>query len=223
MRLAPESARQQARSLVAFGEQIGIYPKWPVAIGESGTMLGASAEIVLADAVLRGVPDTGADVAWPLMRAAAMDPVAPPAGRAGRNDVDVYMQYGYVPNIRNRSVSMTAEYSHDDYALAQLAGALGHTADRDALTERRKGWRMLYDPSVGFLRGKNADGSFPTASFDELSWLDEYAEANAWQSLFEPGIHDPDGIAEVLGGREAAIDKLTTFFEKAEEEWLNGD
>ncbi len=221
--LAPESARQQARSLVAFGEQIGIYPKWPVAIGESGTMLGASAEIVLADAVLRGVPDTGADVAWPLMRAAAMDPVAPPAGRAGRNDVDVYMQYGYVPNIRNRSVSMTAEYSHDDYALAQLAGALGHTADRDALTERRKGWRMLYDPSVGFLRGKNTDGSFPTASFDELSWLDEYAEANAWQSLFEPGIHDPDGIAEVLGGREAAIDKLTTFFEKAEEEWLNGD
>jgi predicted alpha-1,2-mannosidase len=169
------------------------------------------------------VQDTGADVAWPLMRAAAMDPVAPPAGRAGRNDVDVYMQYGYVPNIRNRSVSMTAEYSHDDYALAQLAGALGYTADRDALMERRLGWRNQYDPSVGFLRGRNTDGSFPTESFDPLIWLDEYAEANAWQSLFEPGIHDPDGIAEVLGGRDAAITKLSAFFAKAKTEWELSD
>src|SRR6185503_18585328 len=221
--LAPESAQSQARSLVEFGNQLGIYPKWPVAIGESGTMLGASAEIVIADAVTRGVQGTGAELGWPLMRAAAMDPVAPPAGRAGRNDVETYMQYGYVPRSAGRSVSMTAEYSHDDYALAQLAGALGHTADRDALMARRLGWRMLYDPSVGFLRGRNADGSFPTGSFDDLKWLDEYAEANAWQSLFEPGIHDPDGIAEVLGGREAAVAKLTTFFEKAAQEQMNGD
>jgi predicted alpha-1,2-mannosidase len=221
--LAPESARNQARSLVAFGEELGIHPKWPIAIGEAGTMLGASAEIVIADAVLRGVQDTGAEIAWPLMRAAAMDPVAPPAGRAGRNDVDVYMQYGYVPNTRGRSVSMTAEYSHDDFALAQLAGALGHAADRDTLMTRRLGWRMLYDPAVGFLRGRNADGTFPTGSFDALVWLDEYAEADAWQSLFEPGIHDPEGIAEVLGGHDAAIAKLTTFFEKAADEWTNSD
>jgi predicted alpha-1,2-mannosidase len=221
--LAPESARDQARSLVAFGEGLGILPKWPIAIGESGTMLGASAEIVIADAVARGVQGTGAELAWPLMRAAAMDPVPPPAGRAGRGDVDLYMQYGYVPNTRDRSVSMTAEYSHDDYALAQLAGALGHPADRDALMQRRLGWRLLYDPSVGFLRGRNPEGTFPTGAFDELSWLDEYAEANAWQSLFEPGIHDPEGIAEVLGGRDAAIAKLTAFFENAEDEWRTSD
>ena len=221
--LAPESARHQARSLVSFGEHLGIYPKWPVATGESGTMLGASAEIVLADAVLRGVEGTGAEIGWPLMRAAAMDPVSPPAGRAGRNDVELYMQYGYVPRTAGRSVSMTAEYSHNDYALALLAGALGHTADRDALMQRRLGWRMLYDPAVGFLRGRNPDGTFPTGSFDEMTWLDEYAEANAWQSLFEPGIHDPEGIAEILGGRDAAIAKLTTFFEKAEDEWLTDD
>jgi predicted alpha-1,2-mannosidase len=221
--LAPESARDQARSLVAFGEQLGIYPKWPIATGESGTMLGASAEIVLADAVLRGVPNTGAALAWPLMRAAAMDPVAPATGRGGRDAVEPYMQYGFVPNTRGRSVSMTAEYSHDDFALAQLAGALGHAEDRDALMQRRLGWRMLYDPSVGFLRGRNPDGSFPTGSFDELVWLDDYAEANAWQSLFEPGIHDPDGIAEVLGGKDQAVAKLSDFFDKAEQDWNNSD
>ncbi len=221
--LAPESARQQARSLVEWGAAIGIHPKWAIAIGEAGTMLGSSAEIVIADAVMRGIADTDAASAWPLLRAAAMDPTAPPAGRAGRSDVEPYMQLGYVPQSVGRSVSMTTEYAHNDVALAQLAGALGHTTDRDALMLRARGWRALYDPSVGFLRAKGADGSFSTASFDPLIWLDDYAEANAWQSLFMPGIHDPDGLVELLGGQAAAVAKLEEFFDKAKDDWENSD
>jgi predicted alpha-1,2-mannosidase len=221
--LAPTSARNTARSLVTFGQQLGIYPKWPLAIGETGTMLGSSAEIVIADAVTRGVTDTHAEEAWPLLRAAAMDPIAPPMGRGGRNDVGAYLTLGYVPLPTNRSVSVTAEYAHDDFALAQLAAALGHAADHDALADRARGWRSLYDPDAGFLRAKNADGSFSSAALDPLVWDDDYAEANAWQSLFEPGIHDPDGIAEILGGAPAAIAKLSTFFDKAKQDWENSD
>jgi predicted alpha-1,2-mannosidase len=221
--LAPDSARDTARSLVAFADQVGIYPRWPLAIGETGVMLGSSAEIAIADAVLRGVADTGAEHGWPLLRAAAMDATPPPAGRAGRHDVELYMQHGYVPRTAGRSVSMTTEYSHDDFALAQLAGALGHTADRELLLARSESWRALYDPSVGFLRGRNPDGSFPTGSFDPLVWLDDYAEANAWQSLFPPGIHDPQGIALVLGGHDAAIAKLSLLFERAKEDWDSSD
>ncbi len=95
--LAPDSAHDTARSLVGFADGLGAYPKWPLAIGETGTMLGASAEIAIADAVVRGVPDAGGAQAWPVLRAAAMDPVAPPGGRGGRGDVVAYMQYGYVP------------------------------------------------------------------------------------------------------------------------------
>jgi putative alpha-1,2-mannosidase len=54
-------------------------------------------------------------------------------------------------------------------------------------------------------------------------WLDDYAEANAWQSLFMPGIHDPDGIAELLGGRDAAIAKLSVFFDEARRDWETSD
>ena len=63
----------QARSLVAFGNGLGAYPKWPLAIGETGTMLGASAEIVYADAVARGVRGVDPNAAYPMLRAAAMD------------------------------------------------------------------------------------------------------------------------------------------------------
>jgi len=221
--LAPDSARDAARSLVAFGDGFGIFPKWPLAIGETGTMLGASAEIAIADAVVRGVPDVGADLAWPGLRAAAMDPVAPPAGRGGRGDVESYMQLGYVPRSAGRSVSQTTEYAHDDFALAQLAGALGHTADRDTLLARSRGWRALHDPAVGFLRGKNADGTFPTTSFDELELGEDYAEANAWHSLWMAGSHDPDGLAEILGGHDAAIAKLERFFDLAKTDWDTAD
>jgi predicted alpha-1,2-mannosidase len=221
--LVPESARDTARSLVAFGAGLGSFPRWPLAIGETGTMLGASAEIVIADAQLRGVPGVGADLAWPSLRAAAMDPVAPAAGRGERNGVEPYIQLGYVPLPSGRSVSTTTEYAHDDFALAQLAGALGNTADHDALLVRSHGWRALYDPAVGFLRGKNADGTFPTTAFDPLELGDDYAEANAWHSLWMAGAHDPDGLAEILGGTDAAVAKLEMFFDLAKQDWDTSD
>ncbi|MGN6109398.1 MAG: GH92 family glycosyl hydrolase [Kofleriaceae bacterium] len=221
--LAPDSAKDAARSLVAFGDGLGIFPKWPIAIGEAGTMLGSSAEIAIADAVLRDVPGVEAPRAWPGLRAAAMDPIAPPAGRAGRGDVEPYMQLGYVPRSHGRSVSTTTEYGHDDFALAQLAGALGHTADRDALLVRSRGWRALYDPAVGFLRGRNADGTFPAGPFDPLELGEDYAEANAWHSLWMTGAYDAEGLAELHGGAAGAVAKLEQFFERAKEDWDRGD
>jgi predicted alpha-1,2-mannosidase len=210
--LAPDSARDQSRSLVGFGEGIGIYPRWPVATGESGTMLGSSAEIIIADAVKRGVPNAGGEMAWDFLRAAAMDTVAP---RGTREAVQEYLTLHYVPLSRGRSASTTTEYSHDDYALAQLADALGHTSIRDELMERRKGWRKLYDPSVGFLRGRNADGTFPSGPFDPLEMTDEFAEANAWHSLWMAGAHDPEGLVAMMGSKDAAITKLEEFFDNA--------
>ncbi|HET9993527.1 MAG TPA: glycoside hydrolase family 92 protein, partial [Kofleriaceae bacterium] len=221
--LAPESARDAARSLFGFDSGLGAYPKWPLAIGETGTMLGASAEIVIADAQLRGVPDSGAADAWPTLRAAAMDPTSPPGGRGGRNDVEAYMQYGYVPDTVGRSVSETTEYAHDDFALANLAGALGNTADHDALLARSHGWQKLYDPTTGFLRGRGSDGSVTSTPFDEFAWADDYAEADAWQSLWMAGIHDPDGLATTLGGQDAAVAKLTDFFTQAKTDWETSD
>jgi predicted alpha-1,2-mannosidase len=224
--LAPASARDAARSLVAMAEGLGAFPRWPIAIGESGTMLGASAEIVIADAVARGIDagDVGAETAWPILRAAAMDAVAPAGGRGGRDSVEPYMTYGWVPSTVGRSVSHTTEYAHDDFALADLAARLGHAADATLLLERSHGWRGLYDAEVGFLRARNPDGSFADPEdFDPLELGDDYAEANAWHSLWMAGAHDADGLAALLGGREAAVAKLETFFEEARLDWDDGE
>ena len=219
--LAPASACDSTGSLAAFAPYGGC-PRWPIATGESGTMLGASCDVVVADAVARGVIDH-ADAAWPLLRDAALAPTAPPTGRGGRDHVEPYMQYGYVPASVGRSVSHTTEYAHDDFALANLADHAGDTAAAATLRARAHGWRMLFDPAVGFLRARNADGTFPAGSFDPLEMTDDYAEANAWHSLWMAGIHDPDGLAGLFGGRDGAIAKLTTFFTEARRDWDQGD
>ena len=222
--LAPDSAHDTARSLVGLGTGLGAYPKWPLAIGETGTMLGASAEVTLADATARGVTDTGAADAYAMMRAAAMDTTTPPGGRGGRNDVVDYMAHGYVPATDGRSVSETTEYAADDFGLAQLAGAVGQTANRDALLARSHGWQMLYDPATGFLRARGADGSFASASgFDPTAQGDDYAEANAWQSLWMAGNEDPAGLATILGGPDATVAKLSTFFDMTKQDFETAD
>src|SRR5262249_791870 len=51
--------------------------------------------------------------------------------------------------------------------------------------------------------------------FDPVAMTNDYAEANAWQSLWMPGLHDSDGLRELLGGPNSAVAKLEAFFDQA--------
>lgn len=216
--IAPERAREAVRSLAAMAEALGFFPRWPIATGESGVMLGASAEIVLADAYLKDVTDFDAAGSYAILRAAALDPTAPAAGRGGRGDVDEYLELGYVPASRDRSASTTVEYGWDDRALANLAAELGEEEDAELLAGRSLGWRQLHDPELGFVRARNGDGSWPPAGdFDPTGFTDEFAEANAWQTVFS-ALFDPEGMIELAGGAEPLVARLEELFGLAEED-----
>ncbi len=215
--MAPDYAHETVRSLHEMAKAGGFFPKWPIATGESGVMLGASAEVVVADAYLKGVTDFDAEGAYQVMRAAAMDSTPPPGGRGGRGDVEPYMTFGYVPSTRNRSVSMTTEYANNDFALATFAELLGHTEDAAALRARAVGYRELYDPETGFLWAKDEAGEWATPHTDATYFSEEYAEANAWQSLWMVA-EDIEGLAELAGGREALVQKATELFEQGRQE-----
>ena len=215
--LAPTSARDSVRSLLAMAQQGGAFPKWPLAGGDSGSMIGAPAELVVADAYLKGVTDFDAEAAYRILRAAAADPTAPMGGRGGRGHVEDYMRLGYVPAYSSGSVSWTTEYARGDAALSGLARALGHTADADLFAGRAGSYRNLYDGKKSFLRARAVDGSFSFMAYDPQQYKDEYVEANGWQSLWMND-HDADGLAMVLGGRAAAIDKLSTMFAGTQED-----
>lgn len=210
---APDLARDSARSLTAMATASGYFPVWPLATGDADVMIGAGADIVMADAYVKGVRDFDIDAAWPILRAAALDEIAPAAGRGGRNGQKEFLTLGWVPAESNgRSVSATTEYAHDDFALANLAGALGHESDEQTLRARSKGYRELFDPETQFLRARSRDGGF-LPDFDPFSG-DHFAEANAWQSLWMAA-HDVPGFADLFGGRPQMVEKLTLFFDEA--------
>lgn len=205
-----------ARSLLAMAKEGGAFPRWPAAGGEGGSMLGAPADIVLADTWMKGIRDWEMDEAWPLLREQANGRVKNQPYNS-RPDVATLEAYGYYPSDwYGSSVAWLQEDAWADHALAQLAGALGESDDAAHFAWRSHMWRNTWDDEVGFFHGRLSDGTF-YGDFDEFGWLDEYTEGNAWQYLWMPWFH-PDELAETMGGQDGALAKLTTFFEEAEDE-----
>jgi predicted alpha-1,2-mannosidase len=224
--VAPDRALDAVRSLVEMGKQRdGALPRWPIADGESGTMIGAPAEIVIADAYVRGVRGFDAAEAWNLVRAEALDATPPKGGRGGRDDAPGYDVNGYVTATAadpRRAASKTMELAHADYALAQLAAALGHTSEATQLATRAHGWRKLFDPTTKLLWSKDASGAFVTPHDNPGDWTDDFAEADAYQTLWGAP-HDADGYVTLLGGRAQAAAALDQFFVLGKENWDQTD
>jgi predicted alpha-1,2-mannosidase len=220
--LAPTLALNVVSSLSAMAQVDGQFPKWPLAASDSGTMIGASSEIVLADAYVKGVQSFDAQSAYAMLRAAALDP-DPSIQRGGRDDSLEYMTLGYVPaDLHQGSVSLTTEYATDDTALANLAEALGHADDAAALRARALGYRKLFDPASGFLRAHDASGALhinADETFSPSSWTD-YVEGDARQYSWAP-IHDPAGYSLFFGSAAGAATALSSFFASSQQEYAN--
>lgn len=208
-----EASRNTVQSLHAMAKISGFFPKWPIATGEAGTMLGASADIVIADAYVKGITDFDAEGAYAILRAAALDETDPAGGRGGRQYAVPYNTMGYVPANYGRSVSHTLEFGHDDFALSHFARALGKNDDADIFAQHSLNHRNLFDPVTGFIRAKDDQGVFVEKNFNPYMMSDHYAEANGWHSLWAQ--HDIPGVAQLLGGEEAFVDKLTQFIEES--------
>lgn len=86
----------------------------------------------------------------------------------GRRALTSYLEYGYIPLEdgvpdafhTKEQVSRTLEYAYDDFALAQMAKALGKTDDYQALIRRAANYRNVIDPRTGYAQGRHADGTF---------------------------------------------------------------
>ena len=217
----PEKERDFVISLVKMYEQGGAFPRWPEGLGDSGSMVGSPADIVIADSYLKGIT-SGYDVegAYAGMRAAATGPLDPNPGYGDLPGIEDYVALGYLAADRDgKSVSVTQEYTYADFALSQLAQALGHSDDAALLAQQSLNHRNLWNPETRFFQGRNADGTFVT-DFDPLVWQDPYVEGDAWHYRFFPP-HDVAGIIDLLGGADAFVTELETFFAQSKAQITN--
>ena len=205
--LYPEQLNEILQGFVnASLEGDGTLPEWP-SPGYRKCMIGQHSAAIFADAVVKG--QTAFDVAqtYESLRKSAFEP--PAKGMLVRDGMADYLKLGYAPSAKH-SVSATLDYAYDDWCVAQMARLLNHPDDAKTLMARSQNFRKLWDPSVGFMRGKNADGTW-VEPFDEFAWGGPYVESGPWQaSWFVP--HDPAGQTSLLGGRESFAAKLDKLF-----------
>jgi predicted alpha-1,2-mannosidase len=165
--------------------------------------------------------ERGLDFDWPgvyeFLRKNATDPHGP------RGHLAEYQQKGWIHDIvvdhpsppyadGNAGVAKTLEYSWDDYALALYAKKLGKEDDYKMFLARAQNYTNVFDASIGFMRGRNEDGSW-ISPFDPLEPYYNFMmkEASGWQTLWLVP-HDVQGLINLLGGREKFCAKLDEFF-----------
>src|SRR5690606_36736405 len=113
--------------------------------------------------------------------------------------------------VSNTSVSNTLEYAYDDWCIAQLAKYLNENDVYDEFLLRSENWKNVFDPSIGFMRPKNAEGEF-REEFDLLETHGQgFIEGNTWNySLYVP--HAPHALMQELGGAAKLDRYLDSLF-----------
>ncbi len=215
--LYPADATAQFRSLVQDARDTGRIDRWALGHGMTGGMLGDSAAIVLADGLRWGLDLGDLRPAYTALRASADGPITALGGYGGRTRTADYVRLGYVPSDGvGGSVSHTLEYAYNDRALSHFAVALGESEDAARYLQRSYGYRAHWDPAQQLLVAKSAAGTFAVLE-DSARFSDDYVEGNAWHYLWYAP-HDVDGMATLMGGREAVLARWEQFFERSRAE-----
>lgn len=190
-------------SMLAMYDASGELPMWPLSAGETGTMIGYHAVSVIADAYLKGIRGFDAEKALKAMIASS---------EKNKKGADYYIKHGFIPsNIKKESISCLLEFAYDDWAIAQMAKAMGKEEVYKTYIARSQNYMNVFDGKSKFFRGKRMDGNWDTA-FNPFEVGRDYTEATAWQyRFFVP--HDVNGMIQLFGGQDkfsACLDSLYT-------------
>jgi predicted alpha-1,2-mannosidase len=231
--LAPRRASQMVSSLLADAAESGCLPRWPYANGQSMTMVGDSADPLIASAAAFGATAFDRREALAAMLRGAEAPCASANGEyVERQGLAGYIAHGYVPfdldtNVRNAnslfghpedvwgSAATSLEYTLDDFAVAQFAARALHDRPTYSRFMRRSGnWRNLFDANSGLIEPRYENGSFP-ANYDNLGGGGFVEGDSAQYTWMVP--HDPRGLFARMGGAVNAVHRLNRFLRE-----LNG-
>ena len=204
-----ENARMQAGLANAYREG-GWLPEW-ASPGYRNVMVGNNSAAVVADAYLKRLSGTDAATLYQALLHGANR--AGPLEAVGRAGVEFYNKLGYVPaDVKlNESAARTLEYAYDDFAIYQMGKALGRPKkETDLYARRSQNYRLLFDKSVGLMRGRNQDGSWH-APYNPFKWGGDFTEGNSWQYTWSV-FHDVQGLMNLMGGRKQFLATLDTLF-----------
>jgi predicted alpha-1,2-mannosidase len=199
----PDVVNDSVNSLMQQAELSGngYLPRWEIVTAESGCMVGDPAVSVITEAYRKGIRGYDTQKAYELCLQTVEY-----QGDNGNHRKE-YEELGFVPG----SLSITVENAYFDYCAGRFAEALGNTNVAARLLKRSLNYRNVYDPAVGNMRAKNADGSW--IKWDGATRYGQgCVESNPYQQgWFAP--QDPAGLIDLMG-KDYFLDYLIEFFEK---------
>jgi predicted alpha-1,2-mannosidase len=222
----PEITSGFCNTLVDMYKNGGLIPRGPTGGNYSFVMSSPSSTTFLVSAYMQGIRTFDVDAAY-----TGMLKNHGPGGMMSKagyehytcvgGGVEYYLDRGYVPlGIEADAFHMeatgtrTLEYAYHDWALAQLAAALGRESDHTELMRRALNYRNLWDPETRYMRPRLMDGAFlpDFDPMDPLGWEEANGHQNRW---YVP--HNVADLIALMGGREAFIAELNALFEAAEQ------
>ncbi len=215
--IAPDRQRDLIRSLVDIYRHTGYMPDARSGNDNGRTQGGSNANVVVADAWVKGLKGIDYDTAYQAM---LKDASVPPqnAQKEGRGGILDYNAKGYITLADERSGSRTVEYAYDDFAIAEVACGLGKQDDAKMFAARANNWQNLWDKNLsdegfkGFLRPRNPDGSWAAPDLQVRgTWPDFFYEGDLWTySLYAP--QDVKRVIELAGGKQMFVRRLDNIF-----------
>ena len=202
----PERNNDMIKSMLAHHDESvhNMLPIWSHYANENWCMIGYHATSVIADAMAKNIGDFDYERAL----------------RASINTASVryfdglgdYIDYKYVPDDKSHSsVSKTLEYAYNDWCIAQIAKNASDKKAENWFLERSEYYKNVYDPKIGYMRPKLADGSF-RENFDPMDTHGQgFIEGNAWNY----GLYVPQNISkmiDMMGGKERFSQHLDSLF-----------
>jgi predicted alpha-1,2-mannosidase len=197
---------------------------------------GTNADVVIADAIVKNLGGFDKKLAYEAVKKNSTVPAEkklyPSFGRHAP-----YLTMGYVPaeyafdekdpvkrNEYGNPVSTSLEYAYNDFAVAQVAEAMGEKEDAKRFRERSLKIYDIFNPETGFFWGKKTDGSWvpgfdPTRDARGIYSL--FYEGTAWQYRFSVP-HDVNGVITRLGGNQKFVATLDEFFDK-KLDWIGNE
>ena len=205
------------------------------------TQGGSNAEVVIADAFVKGLKGLDYNLALQAMlKDAEVDPGADHE-KHGRGGLKEYTELGYIPYGIDRAGNRTIEYAYNDYCIALVAKGLGRTDIYEQYLKQSKNWKNLWrsdyewDGVKGYIMPKDAQGRWldsvpwghskvyhPQIPYTPITkvapwylpwWSTFFYEAlSAEYSLSIP--HDVPGLIEACGGAETFRKRLDMFFDR---------
>jgi len=222
----PEVTESFINAFLEMYKNGGLIPRGPSGGNYTYVMTGAAVTPFIVSAYMKGIRGFDVQKAYEGMRKDHF-----PGGMMSKagyehttfkgGGIEEYIRLGYVPyplssvkyGYHQDGTAQTLEYAYQDYALSQMAKALGKQDDYRLFSKRALNYKNVFNKDIGWMWTKDHAGNW-NQPVDVLQYEHGFVEGNAAQyTWFVP--QDVKGLIELIGGRDAFAGKLNRSFTEA--------